>query len=242
VAQRIARRIAGGKAVGAGTAVAKLGGMTRALGIVGVASALVALVGCGGSVSVVGDGGDNGTDGGGSGSGSGGSTSSDAGPCPSALPTDGSPCNNDGLTCEYGGSAVQGCDTVAACNAQLRVWKIQSPTLVDCGSSSPTCPLAYASVPQGAACTNNGAVCDYDQGRCECASGGGPIRLIDGSPGTFWFCQDPRTTGCPSRRPALGSTCAGNLTCDYGTCSVEGGTAEGCISGTWVPAFVGCPL
>ncbi len=59
---------------------------------------------------------------------------------------------------------------------------------------------------------------------------------------TSWFCQDPGFA-CASHRPPLGSACTmENMTCDYGSCTVEGGTAVSCKNGVWQQAFVGCPL
>ena len=182
-------------------------------------------------------------------SGVGGSSGSSSGgpgrgPCPASQPSAGSPCNPKGLTCEYGGpDDVQGCDTLATCQ-QGGTWAIQPPTVTNCGTVSPACPATYASVPQGSSCSSYGAVCDYDQGRCECTSGGGPVCITpDGSTCMFWFCQSPKTPGCPERRPALGSACSmPNLTCDYGACSVQGGSAEACTNGVWVETFIPCPL
>ncbi len=246
-------------------------------------SVLLALAACGGSVSVVGDGGDNGADDGGGGSGgggssSGGSTSSGAGgsssgtassggsggggssgsgsssggpgpgQCPAAQPLDNTSCHESGLACEYGGvSDVQGCDTVARCNAApggqgALVWSVQGPTLNDCGSFSPACPSTYASVPQGSACSASGTVCDYMESRCECTYPGGPACV--GSGCLHWLCQAPKAAGCPTRRPALGTACSAGAgtKCDYGSCDIEGGTAETCTNGVWTQTSIACPI
>src|SRR5581483_680557 len=110
----------------------------------GAAAALVAigvLTGCGGSVSVV-------SDGGGSASASGGSTSSGA--CPSTLPAAGCPCAVPGLECEYGGANVAECDSVAYCGAAG--WQVQGATAAtgDCDSRPTGCPGTFASVPRDA--------------------------------------------------------------------------------------------
>jgi hypothetical protein len=97
-------------------------------------------------------------------------------------------------------------------------------------------------VPKGSTCTPYGLVCNYLEGRCECASGPGVIRLIDGSVVASWYCQGPSATGCPQRRPMLGSTCTTpSLTCNYGSCYIEGGTTEACTNGVWVSALTACP-
>jgi hypothetical protein len=94
----------------------------------------------------------------------------------------------------------------------------------------------------GASCTPNQLVCNYLEGRCECSAGGGVLRLVDGSIVSNWYCQTPTTAGCPARRPALGSACTTpSLSCDYGSCYIEGGTSETCTGGIWVESFVGCP-
>jgi hypothetical protein len=149
-------------------------------------------------------------------------------------------CPRSGLECEYGLGDVQGCDTVATCESTG--WQIQGPTLTDCGTHPASCPATYATVPTGTSCTPNGLVCNYLEGRCECASGGGVLRLVDGSIYSTWYCQDPGTTGCPQRRPPLGSACTTpNLECDYGSCYIEGGTSEECSGGVWVETFTPCP-
>jgi hypothetical protein len=42
----------------------------------------------------------------------------------------------------------------------------------------------------------------------------------------------------------LGSACSAardGLECDYGSCSIPGGTAETCSGGIWIEAAVACP-
>jgi hypothetical protein len=70
----------------------------------------------------------------------------------------------------------------------------------------------------------------------------GPIMLLDGSVQGHWDCQDPSTAGCPIPRAPLGSACTPNgLSCDYGTCVIQGGTAEECESGLWEEVLTACP-
>ncbi len=176
----------------------------------------------------------------GSSSGSSSSGGTGSGPCPTAAPTAGSACTHTGLACEYGDGDVQACDTVATCAAAG--WQLQGPTLADCGTHPAACPTTFATVPAGSSCTPNGLVCNYLEGRCECTTGGGVLRVIDGSVVSTWFCQNPTTLGCPQRRPALGSTCTTeNLSCDYGACYIEGGTDEMCKDGVWIEVFAACP-
>src|SRR5579863_7613103 len=72
---------------------------------------------CGGASGSLGGG--TGDDGGTSGEGGGGS------PCPSTSPGDGSACAPQGLTCEWGSSPVQDCDTLAFCNGGR--WQVTNP-------------------------------------------------------------------------------------------------------------------
>jgi hypothetical protein len=197
-----------------------------------------------------GNGGSNGGSGGGSGGGSNGGSSGgcvngcvDSGPpsaCPSQLPASGRPCAPNGLACEYGMSPVQSCNSVANCSAS--VWQIQSPNGSNCASGpGPMCPASFASVPQNTHCTNYGVICDYPQARCACTVTSGPA-LLDASAVARWICQNPTTAGCPTPRAPLGSACKQQgLSCDYGACSIPGGTSEVCDSGIWKPAMVACP-
>jgi hypothetical protein len=164
--------------------------------------------------------------------------------CPASVPGSGATCSRAGLTCEWGASNVPDCDTEATCTNGEWAVTAPNPGGLDCGGGPKiTCPPSFASVPVGDACSPDGGYCDYPEGRCGCAAGGGPIRLIDGSVQAFWSCQNP-AAGCPKPRPLLGSSCAmEGLECDYGTCgTIPGGNAEQCTGGVWVTAEVGCPL
>jgi hypothetical protein len=246
--------------------------------------AIGVLTGCGGSVSVV-------PDGGGSASASGGSTSSGvaspessgaagtstsggsggssggsadagstrtcpsldaggAGACPSTLPVAGCPCAVPGLECEYGGANVEQCDTVAYCGASG--WQVQGATAAtgDCDSRPTGCPGTFASVPRDAGCTppmppSFGAmgVCDYAEGRCQCATGGVNLPYTGSPAQDYWSCQDPGSASCPSPRPRLGSACSSpGLTCSYGGCAVEGGDIQACKNGIWTRVALACPI
>jgi hypothetical protein len=199
-------------------------------------------------------GGSSSSSGAGSSSGGAGSSSSSGGcsgcddggppsPCPFQLPLAGHACSPNGLACEYGNSPVQACDRVATCAQSL--WQIQGlSTSANCGAGiGPMCPASFASVPQNTHCGNYGLVCDYPQGRCECAVTGGPVP-VDASAAARWLCQDPTPASCPIPRAPLGSACTQaqqGLSCDYGACFILGGTAELCASGLWKQTFVPCP-
>jgi hypothetical protein len=65
---------------------------------------------------------------------------------------------------------------------------------------------------------------------------------LDGSVQSHWVCQTASSTGCPVPRPALGSPCSqSGLFCNYGACSIPGGTAESCVNGAWTESPVPCP-
>ncbi len=120
-------------------------------------------------------------------------------------------------------------------------WSLQGPTLTDCGSKPASCPATYGAVPTGTTCTPNGLVCDYLEGRCECAAAGPVLHLVDGAVVAQWYCQAAGAS-CPQRRPRLGSACTTpGLTCNYGSCYIEGGTSEACTNGIWVAALAACP-
>jgi hypothetical protein len=191
--------------------------------------------------------GGHGSSSGGTGSSSGVCTSgcADSGPaplCPPDPPASKTSCSPTGLDCEYGSNPVQGCDTVSTCNG---TWTTTAPTDTKC---SPTlgagCPLTFEGVPQGSSCPSDGLICNYPRGRCACeVYTGGPILLVDSSVQGHWVCQDPATPGCPIPRAPLGSACTQNgVSCDYGTCSVPGGTAEICQNNRWEEAVFACAV
>jgi hypothetical protein len=181
---------------------------------------------------------------GGSGSGSGSSGGSSSGGqgkgCPESPPINGSPCANASQSCEYGGDQDLQCDTLAVC--ENGDWQTTSaPTDGLCPTSSPGtkgCPGSYAKVPVGESCTGN-ADCAYPQGRCACTTPlGGPVQLLDA--GSSWVCEIP-STGCPEPRPQAGTPCSvEGETCDYGTCTLPGGTEMACTKGEWAVAFSAC--
>jgi hypothetical protein len=65
---------------------------------------------------------------------------------------------------------------------------------------------------------------------------------VDASAVARWVCQDPQAPGCPVSRAPLGSACSQQgLFCDYGSCSIPGGTSEQCQGGIWKSALTACP-
>jgi hypothetical protein len=189
--------------------------------------------------------------GGGSSSGSGSGSSGSSGgidggdepPCPAHVPTAKTSCSPQGLVCEYGVNPVEGCDPLSTCQG---TWQTTAPTDSMCSATlGAGCPLTFEAVPQGATCSDDGLVCNYPRGRCACvvSSFGPPVKLQDASVAGQWACQDPGTADCPVPRAPLGSACTKEgLECDYGVCSVPGGTAQECEGGIWKPSAVACAV
>jgi hypothetical protein len=211
---------------------------------VGAAIVLMA-AGCGGTT--VGEGSDGGSSGSGSSGGNtsgGGSTSGGGGGgCPASPPANGAPCSQSDLGCEWGSSPVPDCNTQAVCTAGQWMTTAPSAGTFDCGGSPPiACPSSFAAVPVTTACSPSGGICDYPEGRCACSPPAGPPTLSDSGVVTEWFCQQP-SLGCPQRRPLLGSACPfETMSCDYGSCTIPGGSVQQCTGGVWVAGLVGCPL
>ncbi len=163
------------------------------------------------------------------------------GPCPSVAPGKGSSCAREALECEYGTGNVPGCDTVATCDAGR--WTVQAPTTGDqCPSTRPSgCPASFATATLAGHCEPLGLICDYPTGRCACTDGTGPIPL-DASAAARWHCQEPGAN-CPRPRPPLGSACTSDgESCDYGSCTVPGGSGEACADGLWTTMPFACAL
>jgi hypothetical protein len=149
--------------------------------------------------------------------GGGGGTGGRAGDCPSAIPSQGTPCSPAGTTCTWGDQPHRDCRTRGVCGADGR-WNIIPPPSY-CAGSAAGClqamPALYTT------CQDQTLVCLYPEAtRCRClpcacpASGppgppchrcrmdqpiGTPLWLCDGR-GTF----DPE---CPSVVPNDGTPC-----------------------------------
>jgi hypothetical protein len=192
----------------------------------------------GGSSGSSSGGGSGGSSGGSSGSSSGGTTQG----CPPSPPTAGSSCAlaYASFSCEYGGDQDLECDTLATCSNAT--WSLtEAPTDGFCPTSKPGkngCPASYSGVHVGQACSGV-TDCAYPQGRCACTVPiGGPVELEDA--GAEWICETPES-GCPEPRPQAGTSCdSEGLTCDYGTCTLPGGTAMECAGGRWSVSFSAC--
>ena len=183
---------------------------------------------CGGIVS-------GNTDGGGGGDG--------GGVCPGSLPAEGTSCSRNGLECEYGSNTNYTCNSVALCNGSSWTYYKNDPQYCSTGLE-PGCPASSSQVPQGSSCTPQGTRCNYADVVCECTYQAGPVQIDDaGNTVASWICEQP-VQGCPIPRPKLGSACnvSSDVSCDYGSCSLEGGVLLTCQSGAWQRASVMCPM
>jgi hypothetical protein len=150
----------------------------------------------------------------------------------------GDPCSQEGLACEYGSSPALACDTTSTCTNGSWYFPPPPPGPIACDPSQPiVCPGTFASVPRGMDCSPNDAYCDYPQGRCSCTNDLGLPQ-----PNPTWACQDPGAN-CPVPRPHLGTACTQDmLQCDYGSCTVLGGSAQQCMGGVWVVTNLLCAM
>jgi hypothetical protein len=203
----------------------------------------VAIGGCSGSTTTIGD-----TDAGGrppDGGGldgttpDGGSTpdGSPGGACPADVPTDGASCASVDLYCEYGGTGPELlCSTTAHCNTNGK-WSVIVPgkECIPSQAQNPSdCPSSFTGLPTGSACPNDNFAtrCVYPEGMCGCLPCMG-----DGAMAKEWACQTyPTPDGCPEPRPRVGTPCTQEgKSCSYGgICDVTGSIPIlQCQNGAW---------
>jgi len=205
--------------------------------------AWVLVAGCGLGHSQSLDDGGAGDDGGGGGGGGG----HDAGlvsACGASVPTSGTPCNVPDLVCEFGSDPNAQCNTLAGCVEGK--WEVQRSGGENCPTPAPgskSCPATYDDVEEGTACPKQDLECGYgSQGYCVCTTPISGPPLLDASNSQMWYCDRPGA-GCPTLRPRMGSACSKDgQYCDYGGCTMPGGSALRCESGRWVGGEIGCPL
>ena len=198
--------------------------------------------GSGGSSSGGSSGGGSGSGGGSSGGSSSGSSSGGGSPCPASPPKTGTACTDPSLSCEYGSDPNLDCDTLSVCLSGA--WSTTpGATGGECPTSPPGvngCPGSFGAVPVGKSCSG-ASECAYPQGRCACTiRQGGPVQI--GDAGSIWECEQPNA-GCPEPRPHAGTACPQNgQACDYGSCTLPGGTQMVCSSGRWISSAAPCPV
>lgn len=147
--------------------------------------------------------------------------------CPSSAPAGGAACVGN-FQCEYGGSPLSTCDTVATCNGTT--WQLTLGGPQDAGwcVAASGCPATLGDAMDAGACSSS-AVCHYLEGTCGCTNGA-------------WQCVHPTSPDCPVQRPRIGSPCSTTASCSYGQyCSTLFGDVLTCTCGTWQQAGSGCP-
>jgi hypothetical protein len=170
--------------------------------------------------------------------------------CPPDRPVDDSVCNIPGSVCEYGETPDITCNPRVECvesavptdgTGSLPPAWLTSPAVGGCVVH--TCPTAFTDVHPGDSCDgpDGGTVteylCGYPQGVCGCTTG------PDGSHvhARRWDCAPLPPAPCPAERPHIGQTCSsGGLTCDYGSCIFNHGTAVRCDGNAWQATEVTC--
>jgi hypothetical protein len=223
----------------------------------------VIVTACSGKTSST-TGGGGGDDGGGSGGGEGG-PAPNAPDCPTTEPAQGSPCNKDGLLCEYGDDFNPICNSIAVCSGTKWARPIlgggggpdvcPSKPLPTSKPNPSDCAATRASVPTNTACSTQ-SVCAYDGSTCQCGAycpsfpvgqppcnpdAGVTMNCCDTSK-IVWYCFDGPPY-CPTPRPRIGSACAK----DGDQCAVEpaqecGQAIMRCEKGVWTLPFNSCPV
>lgn len=159
--------------------------------------------------------------------------------CPPNPPGVGSPCSHPSLMCEYGTSNDPLCNSAFLCDGQSWANSYRAEECRFGGTNDPTCPTTYAEAAKSGACTG-ASVCEYPEGRCECAQWCGGVRPPPDA-GSHWACS-AASPGCPSTRGAnkLGTPCAPTgLSCNYTACCT--GLLQTCSdAGVWA-GLIGIP-
>jgi hypothetical protein len=147
----------------------------------------------------------------------------DAGGCPPSLPSTGTGCSNEGLSCTYPttcGSAYAGC--------KGGVWYASTPTC----PPPPMCPISEPAP---------GTPCDPALGKsCSWSNACGSVDYGSCDPTTArWQIAATCSGGCPATEPTAGSTCASTATCNYVN-SCGGTDTARCTGGRWLFSIGPC--
>jgi hypothetical protein len=114
-------------------------------------------------------------------------------------------------------------------------WQVTPPDPV-CGTRAASCPSSFSARGTGEPCSGPGAAsCDYDVGRCKCATC--TSSTGDSSQG-IWLCLEWNVggDGCPITPPLSGTACitAPLLGCMYSnSCGLSVGDDYQCTEGFW---------
>jgi hypothetical protein len=163
--------------------------------------------------------------------------------CPATIPSLGSACSVEGVTCEYGGAWWSvACDSFVSCQGgawtKYAVTTFVPPCSPEPGPNPSSCPATEADVPQGT-CMDTSLSCFYGAGFCTCQEPlGGPVLLVDGGQPAYWGCLPEN--GCPWPRPRVGAACSfpSSTGCTYAACAY----GQDCVNGVWQPMEEGCAV
>jgi len=183
--------------------------------------------------------------------------------CPASAPAQGSACNKDGLSCEYGNDFNPLCNTIVVCSGAKWASPVYYGGTRDCPSgplptSKPNpadCAATRGGVPVGTACSSM-STCAYDGSTCFCgafcpsypvgmpmcnADAGVTMNCCDKSKIT-WHCFDGPNY-CAMPRPRIGSPCTmQGQECAAGPPVECGQTVIECDKGVWTVLDNSCPI
>ncbi len=155
------------------------------------------------------------------------------------VPQENSPCVQTGSVCEIGTSPDEQCNTLFVCapNPSSRSYWTEQRI--------PSCTLACPDSAQ----IQDGAPCDVsdaggDEAELHCTTPVGTCICTTGRDGAHaharkWVCKQP-ADGCPAERPLLGKPCAGDWSCDYGSCESKRGMRMICEDEVWQTETAQC--
>jgi hypothetical protein len=165
--------------------------------------------------------------------------------CPFSPAIEGATCETIGVTCEYGSSPDQECNTTLSCapDGNFGTTWIARPSVLcpsyDCprGASAPVAGTACALPAQdaGAPTDADELVCPMSDGICTCTTGTDPAHAH----ARVWVCVKPPAS-CPATRPLAGQSCGEDRACDYGSCAFKRGMRMECKTGVWSSASASC--
>lgn len=167
--------------------------------------------------------------------------------CTTKAPVASSSCGPIGSVCEYGNSPDMQCNVTFACVDDLvtgAAW-VSRPSVLcpsyECPKSSTVASLE--GTPCGLPTSEGGAPADVDElicpmtdGVCACTTGPDAAHAH----ARRWACTRP-SSGCPTARPLVGSSCTTPRTCDYGGCAFKRGLTMVCSSSlVWTGGSATC--
>jgi hypothetical protein len=151
--------------------------------------------------------------------------------CPLKAPHAGGGCA-DGLVCTYGDDLRASCRRRAQCQAGH--WTLSEPKCEALVACSPIVQGTKCDPAKAPPCTLEEHIL------CVCSScgSGGPCASE-----TVWKCAAGSGGQlCPKEPPNLGQSCSVNVTCPYGSCSINEGVEATCDGKTWAWESLICPL